>query len=33
MFSHGAAPALLCIFIMFKLKGPEKWVEAKRASL
>lgn len=33
MFLIGAAPAFLCIFIMFKLREPEKWVEAKRASL
>jgi len=32
MFLIGAAPAFLCIFIMLRLKEPEKWVEAKRAS-
>ncbi len=32
MFLIGAAPAFLCIFIMLKLKEPEKWVAAKKAS-
>ncbi len=33
MFWIGAAPAFLCIFIMLKLREPEKWVAAKKASL
>lgn len=33
MFWIGAAPAFLCIFIMFQLKEPQKWVDAKKASL
>lgn len=32
MFWIGAAPAFLCIFIMFKLKEPEKWIQAKKKS-
>jgi MFS family permease len=32
MFFIGAAPAFLCIFIMVRLKEPEKWVRAKQAS-
>ena len=32
MFWIGAAPAFLCIFIMFKLKEPEKWTAARAAS-
>ncbi len=32
MFLIGAAPAFLCIFIMLRLKEPEKWVIAKKAS-
>jgi MFS family permease len=32
MFFIGAAPAFLCIFIMTRLREPEKWIEAKRAS-
>ncbi len=32
MFLIGSAPAFLCIFIMLKLKEPEKWVAAKKAS-
>lgn len=32
MFLIGSAPAFLCIFIMVKLKEPEKWVAAKKAS-
>jgi len=32
MFLIGALPAFLCIFIMFKLKEPDKWIEAKKAS-
>jgi MFS family permease len=32
LFWIGAAPAFLCIFIMFRLKEPEKWVQAHAAS-
>lgn len=32
LFWIGAAPAFLCIFIMIRLKEPEKWVAAKAAS-
>jgi MFS family permease len=32
LFWIGAAPAFLCIFIMFRLKEPEKWLAAKAAS-
>ncbi len=32
LFWIGSAPAFLCIFIMLKLKEPEKWVAAKAAS-
>jgi MFS family permease len=32
MFLIGSAPAFLCILIMLKLKEPEKWVAAKKAS-
>ncbi len=32
MFLIGSMPAFLCIFIMLKLREPEKWVEAKRIS-
>jgi MFS family permease len=30
-FLIGAAPALLCVFIQWKLKEPEKWVRAREA--
>ena len=33
LFLIGAAPAFLCIFIMMRLKEPEKWVQARAASL
>jgi len=33
LFWIGAAPAFLCIFIMIRLKEPEKWVQARNASL
>lgn len=33
LFWIGAAPAFLCIFIMLRLKEPEKWVQARTASL
>jgi MFS family permease len=29
IFLVGAAPAFLCVFIMWKLKEPEKWVRAR----
>jgi MFS family permease len=29
MFLAGGAPALLCVFVMARLKEPEKWVRAK----
>jgi MFS family permease len=29
MFLAGAAPALLCVFILRRVKEPEKWVQAK----
>ena len=32
LFMIGAAPAFLCIFIMLRLKEPEKWVQARAAS-
>jgi MFS family permease len=32
LFWIGAAPAFLCLFIMLKLREPEKWVQAKAAS-
>ncbi len=32
LFLIGAAPAFLCIFIMLRLREPEKWVQAKKAS-
>ncbi len=32
LFLIGAAPAFLCIFIMFRMREPEKWVQAKKAS-
>jgi MFS family permease len=32
LFWIGSAPAFLCIFIMIRLKEPEKWVAAKAAS-
>ena len=32
LFWIGAAPAFLCIFIMLRLKEPEKWVAARTAS-
>jgi MFS family permease len=32
LFWIGAAPAFLCIFIMFRLKEPERWKAAKAAS-
>lgn len=32
LFLIGAAPAFLCIFIMMRLKEPEKWVQARAAS-
>jgi MFS family permease len=31
MFWVGAAPAFLCIFIMVRLREPEKWVKAREA--
>src|SRR5690349_12705977 len=31
MFLVGAAPAFLCVFILAKLKEPQKWVDAKAA--
>ncbi len=33
LFMIGAAPAFLCIFIMLRLKEPEKWVQARAASM
>lgn len=33
LFWIGAAPAFLCIFIMIRLKEPEKWVRAREAHL
>lgn len=33
LFWIGSAPAFLCIFIMIRLKEPEKWVTAKAASM
>ncbi len=33
LFWIGAVPAFLCIFIMLRLKEPEKWVQARAASL
>jgi MFS family permease len=32
LFWIGAAPAFLCLFIMLRLKEPEKWVQARTAS-
>jgi MFS family permease len=32
LFFIGAAPAFLCIFIMIRMREPEKWVQAKAAS-
>ncbi len=32
LFLIGATPAFLCIFIMVRLREPEKWVRAKAAS-
>ncbi len=32
LFLIGATPAFLCIFIMVRLREPEKWVQAKKAS-
>jgi hypothetical protein len=32
LFWIGSVPAFLCIFIMLRLKEPEKWVAAKAAS-
>ncbi|MSU24995.1 MAG: MFS transporter [Opitutus sp.] len=32
LFWIGAAPAFLCIFIMFRLKEPAKWIAARVAS-
>jgi MFS family permease len=32
LFFIGAAPAFLCIFIMIRLKEPQKWIDAKHAS-
>jgi len=32
LFWIGATPALLCIFIMMRLKEPQKWLEARAAS-
>lgn len=32
LFWIGSAPAFLCIFIMIRLKEPEKWVQARNAS-
>ena len=32
LFWIGSAPAFLCIFIMIRLKEPEKWVAARAAS-
>lgn len=32
LFWIGSAPAFLCIFIMLRLKEPEKWVQARNAS-
>jgi MFS family permease len=31
MFLVGALPAFLCVFVMSKLKEPQKWVDAKAA--
>ena len=31
MFLIGALPAFLCVFIQFRLKEPEKWVQARAA--
>lgn len=33
LFWIGSVPAFLCIFIMVRLKEPEKWVAARQASL
>lgn len=32
LFWIGAAPAFLCLFIMLRLREPEKWVQARTAS-
>ena len=32
LFLIGAAPAFLCLFIMLRLREPEKWVQARTAS-
>ena len=32
LFWIGAAPAFLCLFIMLRLREPEKWVQARAAS-
>lgn len=31
MFLFGSIPAFLCVFIQFRLKEPEKWVQARAA--
>ncbi len=31
-FLMGAVPAFLCVFIQFKLKEPEKWIQAREQS-
>ena len=33
MFLVGALPAFLCVFVMSKLKEPQKWVDARAAGL
>ena len=33
MFLAGAIPAFLCVFVLAKLKEPEKWVKAKAAGV
>ncbi|OYU98084.1 MAG: MFS transporter, partial [Verrucomicrobiales bacterium VVV1] len=33
MFVVGALPALMCVFVMAKLKEPAKWVAAREAGL
>jgi MFS family permease len=32
LFIVGALPAFLCVFILFRLKEPEKWVKARAAA-
>jgi MFS family permease len=32
LFFIGAAPAFLCIFIMLRMREPDRWVQAKKAS-